>query len=70
MKASTLIFEKLKMRIILSTRFLLICHICVTASFQLVQFCRVNMTSTTKIDKNFVLNLAKKWHFFAGKTIV
>jgi hypothetical protein len=51
MKASTLIFRKLKIGIILSTSFLFICHIRVTQFFQVHQICRIGMTLDTKIDK-------------------
>jgi hypothetical protein len=69
MKASALIFAKLKMLILLSTSFLLKCHICVTKFFQVDQICRAVMTLVTKIDKKFVGRTAKKWHFFTGKTM-
>jgi hypothetical protein len=54
MKASALIFWKLKMHILLSTSFLPDCHICVTHFFQVDQICRTVMTLVTKIDKKFV----------------
>ena len=54
MKASALIFRKLKMDIILSTSSLVICHIRVTHFFQVHQFCRIGMTLDAKIDKKFV----------------